>query len=205
VKSRDAVVVVPGIMGSELMLQETGETLWGLRSAEWYRKAWASGSSLRALELSDEERGGRYGRIRATRLLRFPAYAPFLRGFEPYTNLVRALRRRVLHPAAVAEFPYDWRLPVSHNAVLLADAAQRHLATWRRHPSHDDVQRTGQENEPALVLVAHSMGGLLCSQLSVIPGAMDNVRAVITLGTPFYGAPNADFRTRGSGQGPSLS
>src|SRR5262249_57276154 len=42
-----------------------------------------------------------------------------------------------------------------------------------------------------LVLVAHSMGGLVVRAMAAIPGAMDRVRAVVTLGTPFEGAAKA--------------
>ncbi|WP_436535218.1 lipase family alpha/beta hydrolase [Actinoplanes sp. HUAS TT8] len=178
----DAVVVVPGIMGSELVDTGTGETLWGLRDPRWYVKAWAGGSALRALALTDDERAGHYGRVRATGLLRFPAFAPVLRGFEPYGRLLDGIRPVTRDPAAVAEFGYDWRLPVSHNAALLADFADAHLRAWRARSPGDDVR---------VVIVAHSMGGLLARHLTTIPGAADLVRRVITLGTPFYGAAKA--------------
>ena len=182
-RSGDAVLVVPGIMGSELVDTTTGSLLWGFSGAGWYVDAWTSGRSLRELALTDTERDGRYGRVAATRLLRFPAYAPVLRGFEPYGRLLAALRATARHPSAVAEFAYDWRLPVSYNAGLLADAAARHLGRWR--------QANPGAEEPQLVVVAHSMGGLLAQHLSTIPGGTDGVRACVTLGTPFFGAPKA--------------
>jgi pimeloyl-ACP methyl ester carboxylesterase len=185
VATGDAVVVVPGIMGSELVDVTTGETLWGLRDPRWYLKAWAGGSALRALALTDAERGGTYGRVRAIGLLRFPAFAPMLRGFEPYGWLLDGIRRATVDPAAVAEFAYDWRLPVSHNAALLADFADAHLTAWRAHPRHVPADDT------RVVIVAHSMGGLVARHLAAIPGAADLVRAVVTLGTPFYGAAKA--------------
>jgi pimeloyl-ACP methyl ester carboxylesterase len=183
--SGDAVVVVPGIMGSELVDTATGEAVWGLRDPRWYVKAWAGGSALRALALTDAEREGRYGRLRATGLLRFPAFAPMLRGFEPYGRLVDGIRRVTRDPAAVAEFAYDWRLPVSHNATMLAEFADAHLAAWRNHP------RYPPGDDARVVIVAHSMGGLVARQLAAIPGAARMVRAVVTLGTPFYGAAKA--------------
>lgn len=190
---RDAVVVVPGIMGSELIDATSRRPLWGLADPRWYVSTWTSGASLDALKLTDDERAGRYGRVRATRLLRFPAFAPLLAGFEPYTHLLKAIRTVALHPDAVAEFAYDWRLPVQHNANLLAEFSHRHLAAWRHH-----MAGIGSgEGEPAeagparLVVVAHSMGGLLARHLATIPGMAEEIRATITLGTPFYGAPKA--------------
>jgi pimeloyl-ACP methyl ester carboxylesterase len=185
VANGDAVIVVPGIMGSELVDTTTGEALWGLRDPRWYVKAWAGGSALRALALTDAERDGKYGRVRATGLLKFPAFAPMLRGFEPYGRLVNGIRRATRDPAAVAEFAYDWRLPVSHNAAVLAEFAYAHLEAWRAHPRYlpaDDAR---------VVIVAHSMGGLVARQLAAIPGAAGLVRVVVTIGTPFYGAAKA--------------
>jgi hypothetical protein len=189
--THDAVVVVPGIMGSELVDSATGKVLWGLDPGS-YVSAWLSGGSLRRLQLTDEEREGRYGRVTARRLLRFPAWLPVLQGFEPYTRLVARLRQVVVDPAAVREFAYDWRLPVVHNAGRLAEAALAHLAWWRRQPVHEQARRHHPAGRPAkLVLVAHSMGGLLVRQLAAIPGVVEQVRASITLGTPFHGAPKA--------------
>jgi hypothetical protein len=79
--------------------------------------AWRDGSSLR--DLADLEPG----RIQPQGLLRFPAWAPF-GYFEPYDRLIRHLKEMV-PPRAVHEFAYDWRLPVLHNARLLARAAAR--------------------------------------------------------------------------------
>ena len=189
----DAVVVVPGIMGSELIDAKSKRPLWGLADPRWYVSAWTSGTSLDALRLTEDERAGRYGRVCATRLLRFPAFAPLLAGFEPYTRLLKAIRAVALHPDAVAEFAYDWRLPIAHNASLLAEFGHRHLADWRRHPVYVGAGRSGPADAgPArLVLVAHSMGGLLARHLATISGMAEEIRATITLGTPFYGAPKA--------------
>jgi hypothetical protein len=127
-----------------------------------------------------------------------------LRGFEPYTELVAALRQATVHPSAVGEFAYDWRLPVAHNAVLLAEEARKHLQLWRRHPAQIAARKnTPDGDEARLIIVAHSMGGLLARHLSLIQGASDEVRATLTLGTPFYGAPKAAL-VLSSGRGAPL-
>ena len=183
--SQDAVVVIPGIMGSALRDTTTGRPLWGLRP-DWYARAWAGRETLRALMLTDDERAGRIGRVEATGLLRFPAFSPVLAGFEPYTTLCDRIRAMVASPKAVLEFAYDWRLPIEHNARRLATAACEHLARWRACCEHEAARRTRPDHRPAqLVLVAHSMGGLLCRALAL---ESDDVRATITLGTPFDGA-----------------
>ena len=86
----DAVIVIPGIMGSELVDAETGDVLWGL-SPRSYVRFWTSGTGLERLRVTDRERAGKTGRIRATGLLRFPAASPIFGGFEPYTRLVSAI------------------------------------------------------------------------------------------------------------------
>lgn len=187
--SQDAVVVVPGIMGSSLRDTTTGDLIWGLDDLRWYWRAWTRRDGLRALAVAQDEPSGR---VVPEGLLRFPAWAPFLGGFEPYTKLVKALRATAADPAAVLEFAYDWRLPVEHNARLLAAAMARHLEQWRRAPAQATARRQDPDGRPAqLVLVAHSMGGLLAQALNLIPGATEDVRTTITLGTPFYGAVKA--------------
>jgi len=188
----DAVVVIPGIMGSRLVDVDTGRTLWGMEQALQYSMRWRHRRGMAGLHVTDDERAGHTGRIRPQGLLQFPAWAPFMGGIEPYTKLVKELRNTAVHPMAILEFAYDWRLSVEHNAGLLAKAADDHLRAWRAHPAHDRARRadpTGREGQ--LVLVAHSMGGLLCWAMARIPGATAEVRATITIGAPFHGSVQA--------------
>lgn len=193
-QSHDAVVVVPGIMGSALVDTATRKTVWGLNHLGWYGRAWSTGSSLR--ELADLEPS----RIKPQGLLRFPAWAP-LGYFEPYDRLMAHLGEMV-HHRAVYGFAYDWRLPVLHNARLLAWAGHEHLMRWRADAAHERLRVLQSDPSPArLVLVAHSMGGLLVRALPLVEGTDDeagevptvtgDVRATITLGTPFRGAAKA--------------
>ena len=143
-RTGDAVILIPGIMGSELVEAESGRVLWGLASPRWYVSVWTSRSSSAALELlhlSAEERAGRYGRVRATRLIQAPAFVPVLAGLSPYEAIRKVLLGVVSHPKALAEFPYDWRLPTAYNATLLAEFARRHLARRRLRPSRLAVLR----------------------------------------------------------------
>ncbi|MGI5430878.1 lipase/acyltransferase domain-containing protein [Streptomyces sp. CA-179760] len=188
-RTHDAVVVIPGIMGSELRDGTSGSVLWGL-DPRFYGRAWLTASTLRALQLTEAELAGEYGRVTASRLLHFPAWLPFFRGFEPYTALVDAVYTAVVHPAAVLEFPYDWRLPVAYNAERLAEEALAHLTRWQEHPSHVAARGRHATQRPAqLVLVAHSMGGLLVRHLPL--EMAEKIRVSVTLGTPFHGSPKA--------------
>ncbi len=193
--TQDAVVIVPGIMGSELYDTVTQKTVWGLSGVSWLLKAWTRPKGLEPLRLTPEELEGRTTRIKPTQLMRHSSWTPYLQGFEPYTNLINAVQGCVADPAAVLEFAYDWRLPVAVNGHLLAEAARRHLTAWRLHPAHDAARRNRVDERPArLVFVAHSLGGLVTRAALDAPhdGALaDDTRAVLTLGTPFYGAVKA--------------
>jgi hypothetical protein len=193
----DAVIVLPGLMGSELVDTASNEVLWGLSDPRWYVSAWTGGRSLRRLAVTDEDRAGG-GRIRATGLLSAPAAAPVFHGAEPYTRLLAGVRRVAAHPDAVLAFPYDWRLSVEHNARQLAAVAERHLDRWRRHPYWGP--RPVDPDDVRLSFVAHSMGGLVARQYIENSADPDTVRTVITLGTPFYGAVKAAF-TLSTGHG----
>ncbi|MGC4891226.1 esterase/lipase family protein [Micromonospora sp. DT227] len=193
VRTHDVVILVPGIMGSELLDADSGATLWGLRDLRWYVRAWSTGAGLAALSLTDDERQGRYGRVVPGRMLRFPAFARVFAGFEPYQRLIDAAREAVYFPdAQIVEFGYDWRLPVAHNGGRLAEEASKALTAWRADPRHDRTRRGHPSGRAAqLVVVAHSMGGLLARWLARDEGLAAEVRATVTLGTPFYGSVKA--------------
>jgi pimeloyl-ACP methyl ester carboxylesterase len=80
------------------------------------------------------------------------------------------------------EFQYDWRRDNRVAARKLARAAHQWLSSWREH--------SGNENEK-LVLVAHSMGGLVARYfLECLDGWRDS-RALLTFGAPYRGSLNA--------------
>jgi hypothetical protein len=172
-------------MGSTLTDTATLKTLWGVDNAGWYADAWLTGNSLELLQVTDEERAGRVGRIAATGLLRAAAFAPGLHGLEPYTELTRDLSRILAHGDALREFPYDWRLSVEHNARELSKVADHHLSRWRAHEKGSAEAR--------LILVAHSMGGLIARYFTHVLGGASEVATTLTLGTPYYGAVKAAY------------
>lgn len=182
--TRDAVIVIPGVMGSELR-NDRDEVVWGMKPRVLFRQL-LSGDVLTRLHLAP---GAPDDGIRATALLAFPGYLPLLDGVEPYTDLVAALRRTTVHPDAVLAFPYDWRRSIAHNARILEGVATAHLAAWRERIRSLPGDPGGPE--PQLALVCHSMGGLIARYFTEVLGHREITRRVITLGTPFAGSVKA--------------
>lgn len=187
----DAVVIVPGIMGSTLnLVDETGSRqVWGVSSALKNAARIGSGSRIDALRVRDPEFSGELRRVVPTGLLVLPEWLRGFGGMEPYKRLVKTVAETVLHPDAVLPFAYDWRLDVEHNARILAQEASAHLKRWRDDERLRDVRsRRNDDREPRVVFVAHSMGGLLVRAMSGLAVEQPDTRAVVTLGTPFVGS-----------------
>lgn len=178
------MILVPGILGTELVAPATGEPVWGLRPQ-------ALASALLTGRIYDQLRNPE---LKPGRLLRISGSLPILGRFEPYTSLANAIRLVVAHPDALLEYPYDWRRPVSDVGRELAVTAVEHLKRWRQHSQGSAEAR--------LTLVGHSMGGLICQYATVLHRdtlTSADVRQVLTLGTPFLGAVKA-VRALASGE-----
>lgn len=198
-RTRDACVVVPGIMGSLLEESSTSRPLWGVDLAMLQDSLTGNGlfSALHANALeqaadADTARSRPLTRIRATLLLARPWWLPVFEGLDPYTDLCQALRTVTLAPDAVAAFPYDWRLAVSYNGAVLAREARAHLTRWREQVAARPEWRAAGERQPRLLFAAHSMGGLVVrAALEQDPELAADTRAVISVGTPFLGSVKA--------------
>lgn len=172
-------------MGSELV-DVDGTVVWGL-SVRALGQAWVTGR-MDGLKVTDDDLAGR-PRLRPSRLLRVPAFLPGLHGIEPYTALLNRLRDEVaIDPRAVGEFPYDWRLSIEHNGKLLAQRCSEHLDKWRAVVASAGY---ADPTEVRIVLVAHSMGGLVARYATEVEKARTLVRRIVTLGTPYFGAVKA--------------
>ena len=139
------------------------------------------------LAVTEEDAAGG-GRLRATRLLRRVGFLPLLGGIEPYTDLLDQLRRSVVDERAVVEFPYDWRLPLDYNGRLLADRCEQVLKVWRGVVA---AERYADPDAVQVMLVAHSMGGLVARYATEVYGARAVVSRILTLATPHFGAVKA--------------
>lgn len=95
--------------------------------------------------------------------------------------------------ADVLLFPYDFRLPIRESAELLAKEVETRLALM------------GETRSRRVVVVAHSMGGLVARYWLGPLGGAECCRALITVGTPHSGAPKAiDWLVNGVRAGPRV-
>lgn len=188
---RDLVVVLPGIMGSEL-LDRRRKPVWSLRGRGLLHAIATFGGAVRKLQLPlDVGDGPAPDGVTVGGLLPALHVVPGLwRPVAGYAGLMTFLRGRRFHlipPAPdrpeiipnLLPFPYDWRLSCRFNGRRLAAVAGPALERWQAQPGMQDAR---------LVLVCHSMGGLVARWFLEQEGGAELTRALITVGTPHRGA-----------------
>jgi pimeloyl-ACP methyl ester carboxylesterase len=79
-------------------------------------------------------------------------------------------------------FPYDWRLSNRYNGRRFKEALAQRLDAWRKLSANSDAKAT---------LICHSMGGLVARWCLDVEGGAPLCRRLITIGTPYQGAPEA--------------
>lgn len=186
---RDVVVVVPGIMGSALALD--GTPVWSLSGAALLSGLRTFGRSITRLRLpadiGDDHPGDGVKPIGLMRDLHvlpgiwhpIDGYSGLLRWLEQSFTLTRYDAARPAEPANLVAFAYDWRLSNRYNAQRLKDTVESVLDRWRA-AQHDD--------DPELVFLCHSMGGLLTRYYLEVLGGAQITRRLLTMGTPYRGA-----------------
>ncbi|RSN57637.1 hypothetical protein DMH08_24345 [Actinomadura sp. WAC 06369] len=185
---RHLLVLLPGILGSSL--RRDGRVAWGL-SADM-RTAVRDPDLLAAGYDALCDPGFDDG-IRPDGLMAVPV--PYLsRVLGPYGALRRELRARFeLDDLNYLEFPYDWRRPVAVNSARLAAAIRPRLTALAE-----------RVDGPRVVIVAHSMGGLVATHYLRHHDHDGDCHRVITAGTPFRGSVKAlDYLVNGPKFGPA--
>ena len=192
----DVIVVLPGIMGS--VLSRHGQVVWGFTPGSIARALITGGGAIASslmLEDDDEERESLDDGVTADALLPDLHLLPGLWKINGYSRLCQMIESRfeVTYGENYFHFAYDWRRSNRASARRLKRLADGWLRRWRGagHP------------QARLILLAHSMGGLVASHyLEVLEGWRD-ARALISLGTPYRGAPKAlDALANGLRKGP---
>ncbi|MGW8379389.1 hypothetical protein [Streptomyces sp. ODS28] len=182
---KDVVVLLPGITGSRLTRE--GRDVWALSPGALMRGLVSGGGTVRQLALGEDDPGAEHlsDGVRAPSLMPDLSILPGLRWrIDGYGAVDVALRRRFhLTPGEnYFPFPYDWRRDNRAHAHRLARESAGWLAAWRAESGNADAR---------LVLIAHSMGGLVARYfLECLEGWRDT-RTLITFGTPYSGSLNA--------------
>ncbi len=191
----DLVVLLPGITGS--VLEKDGREVWAISPQAVFEGIRTLGRSIKGLALTgdDPEAEDLGDGIRATRLMPdlhlLPGLGWKIDGYGSISTFL-ARRFRLTENENFLAFPYDWRRDNRANARRLQRICGERLAAWRAKGQPD----------AKLVFVAHSMGGLIARYYIEVLGGWKDTRALITIGTPFYGSLNAvDFLANGIKKG----
>jgi pimeloyl-ACP methyl ester carboxylesterase len=185
----DVVVLLPGILGS--VLARDGKEVWAPSPGAIGRALWTLGRSVRSLALDGDpwEQDDLGDGVVATRVMPDVHIVPGLWGIDGYTAISRLIGDHfdVVPGETYIELPYDWR---RDNRV-----AARRL----RRVADEKLHAQRQLNPSAkLVLIGHSMGGLVARYFLECLDGWRDTRTLITFGTPHRGSLNAlDFLVNG--------
>lgn len=198
---RHLIVVVPGIGGSVLE-DAKGRAVWG----DARRRVVGLLADPGRLSLSESPSLHPVALMPSAGCLppfRLHGYSSLVRGLRNGLGVDRPVRvdtvttlpgyQRDLS-ADVVLFPYDFRLGVrAAGERLAAEIAAR----------VDGL--SAQQRVRRVIVVGHSMGGLVARYWAGLPGQAALCRAVVTVGTPHLGAPKAaDWVVNGAGLGSAL-
>jgi hypothetical protein len=178
---RDVVIFIPGIGGSTL--RKDGRLLWGMT---WEAAASALfGNSLEKLTIQAEspEEDLEDGII-AAEVCDGVQVIPGLWKTSGYGDFCNIICETVglKEGSNFFRFPYDWRRDNRVSARALARFAHFRLNAWRESSGAHDAR---------LVIVAHSMGGLVARSFIEHLEGWKTLRRLVTLGTPHRGSLNA--------------
>ena len=181
----DVVVLLPGITGSAL--HRNGSMVWGWSGKNGLRALVDGGSRMsRDLMLHDDprDRDDLDDGVVATKVIPDLHLIPGVWKIDGYTRVAESIRASFdVEPGRnYFEFPYDWRRDNRVSARRLERAAHDWLARWRETSGNQDAR---------LILVAHSMGGLVSRYFLEVLGGWKSTRALLTFGTPYRGSLNA--------------
>lgn len=195
---RDLIVILPGIMGS--VLQKDGTDLWNVSGQVIGQVVTGLGSRLKELELGgDDPDGGDIGDgIGPTRLFTDTYLIPGLGGFGRIVGGYGGTSGIITENFQVTQgniyddpedkaanfyhFPYDWRRDNRANAHILKRLLDKRLKRWRESSGNNNAK---------VILLAHSMGGLISRYYLEVLGGWQDCKALFTFGTPYRGSLNA--------------
>jgi pimeloyl-ACP methyl ester carboxylesterase len=174
--------------------------VWAMSAGAAWRGLATLGRSVKELRLDhdDPEKLDLGDGVRATRLMPDVHLLPGFWKIDGYGKVKQRLFQQfdLVDGVNWFDFPYDWRRDNRAAAHRLAEQAPVWLEEYRKRPG---------KQEAKLVLLGHSMGGLVARYFLEVLGGWEMARALVTFGTPYRGSLNAlDFLVHGfvKGVGP---
>lgn len=188
---KDVIVILPGILGS--VLQKDGKDLWAVSGQAAWQVITNTEQTIRNLKLGqdDPEAESLGDGIRATALIQDTHLIPGLWKIDGYTRTARLITDNFDvtsgdiyndpedRAANFYQFPYDWRRDSRANARILKKLIDKRLKCWRERSGAEDAK---------VVLMAHSMGGLVARYYTEVLEGWQDCRALFTFGTPYRGS-----------------
>jgi len=189
VKLHDLVVLLPGITGS--VLRRNGRDVWAVSGRALWDALTSLGDNLQDLAVPRHDPRGPAPDTPITApglindfhgvfgLWRIDGYESIVNMMTESFELWRGAPENGSEQTNLIPFPYDWRLSNRASARRLKALIERRMPAFRKATNNPGAK---------VVLVAHSMGGLVARYyLEVLEGWRD-CRALITFGTPYRGA-----------------
>lgn len=177
-------MLLPGITGS--VLSRDGRDVWALSGGAALRAILSLGRSVTGLQLEDDpvDADDLGDGVVATRLIPDLHLIPGLWKIDGYGTVERRLFETfdLERGRNYFAFPYDWRRDNRVHARRLAREAPEWLAAWRERSGNADAR---------LVLIGHSMGGLVARSFLEEHDGWRITRRLVTFGTPYRGSLNA--------------
>lgn len=181
---RDVIVFLPGITGS--VLSKDGKDLWAISKGAIFRALTSVGKNLSQLILAEDpvDTDDIGDGVTATRLISDAHLIPGFWKIDGYTKIVESIQSAfTVKPGEnLFEFPYDWRRGNQVAARKLARLSHEWLTKW---------QQSSGANDAKLILVGHSMGGLVARYFIECLEGWRVTRMLVTFGTPYRGSLNA--------------
>lgn len=177
----DVIVMLPGITGS--VLQKDGKDVWAPTAGGVINALLSLGKDVKGLALKDDppDVDDLGDGVVATRVMPDIHLIPGLWKIDGYSKLKSYVLKTfdVKIGENLFEFAYDWRRDNRVSARRLQHSADDWLKAWREKSGNQDAK---------LILVGHSMGGLISRYYLECLDGWRNTRTLVTFGTPYRGS-----------------
>jgi pimeloyl-ACP methyl ester carboxylesterase len=169
---QEVCVIVPGIGGS--ILTKKNQTLWDVSHRAFLQAVVSRGQLFQQLTLSEPDADDD---VVPKGLIHGVMVIPGFWNYGDYRPFTKILEKLFGGAENVIGFAYDWRRSNAHSASKLK--------------TFIDSLLTVRPPGTRVVLVAHSMGGLVARRYLACESGYEHCSMLVTIGTPYQGAAKA--------------